>query len=126
MWPARSASGSRPSIAPNTTFSIGIKGTNSDWGWRTKTSADLATKMTIARPQLQVLLMFGFPEGMLVLNEGWHSIAKPFITLQMKALIPEATRIWANNVAAKPTVVGSPGQDSEDERNYTIALSPRH
>jgi hypothetical protein len=40
---------------------------------------DLATAMTIERPQLKVLLMSGFPEGMLVLNEGWHFLAKPFV-----------------------------------------------
>ena len=40
---------------------------------------DLATQMTRDRPNLQVLLMSGFPDGMLVLNEGWHFLAKPFI-----------------------------------------------
>jgi len=40
---------------------------------------DLATAMTIERPQLKVLLMSGFPGWMLVLNEGWHFLAKPFV-----------------------------------------------
>jgi DNA-binding NtrC family response regulator len=48
---------------------------------------DLATAMTIERPQLKVLLMSGFPEGMLVLNEGWHFLAKPFVTSQLRALV---------------------------------------
>jgi PleD family two-component response regulator len=33
---------------------------------------DLATQMTRDRPDLKVLLMSTFPDGMLVLNEGWH------------------------------------------------------
>ena len=48
---------------------------------------DLATAMTIERPKLKVLLMSGFPEGMLVLNEGWHFLAKPFINSQLRALV---------------------------------------
>jgi DNA-binding NtrC family response regulator len=48
---------------------------------------DLATAMTLERPQLKVLLMSGFPEGMLVLNEGWHFLAKPFVTSQLRALV---------------------------------------
>ncbi len=42
---------------------------------------DLATQITLARPKIQVLLMSGFPGGMLVLNEGWHFLAKPFVPL---------------------------------------------
>jgi DNA-binding NtrC family response regulator len=48
---------------------------------------DLGTAMTIERPQLKVLLMSGFPGGMLVLNEGWHFLAKPFVTSQLRALV---------------------------------------
>ena len=48
---------------------------------------DLATKLTIERPKIQVLLMSGFNGGMLVLNEGWHFLAKPFIPSQLRALI---------------------------------------
>ena len=48
---------------------------------------DLATKLTLERPKLQVLLMSGFNGGMLVLNEGWHFLAKPFIPSQLQALI---------------------------------------
>ena len=31
--------------------------------------------------------MSGYPEGMLVLNEGWHFLAKPFVPSQLRALI---------------------------------------
>jgi DNA-binding NtrC family response regulator len=48
---------------------------------------DLATQMSRDRPNLQVLLMSGFPDGMLVLNEGWHFLAKPFIPSQLRTLI---------------------------------------
>jgi DNA-binding NtrC family response regulator len=47
----------------------------------------LATEMTRERPDLKVLLMSGFDDGMLVLNEGWHFLAKPFIPSQLRALI---------------------------------------
>jgi hypothetical protein len=33
------------------------------------------------------LMMSGFSEGMLVLNEGWHFLAKPFIESQLQTLI---------------------------------------
>ncbi len=48
---------------------------------------DLATAMTLERPDLKVLLMSGFDGGMLVLNEGWHFLAKPFIASQLRALV---------------------------------------
>lgn len=48
---------------------------------------ELATAMTMERPRLKVLLMSAFPEGMLVLNEGWHFLAKPFIASQLRALV---------------------------------------
>ena len=48
---------------------------------------ELATAMTQDRPALKVLLMSGFDEGMLVLNEGWHFLPKPFIGSQLRALI---------------------------------------
>jgi two-component system cell cycle sensor histidine kinase/response regulator CckA len=48
---------------------------------------ELATLMTIARPDLKVLLMSGFAGGMLILNEGWHFLTKPFLTSQLQALV---------------------------------------
>ncbi len=32
-------------------------------------------------------MMSGFTGGMLVLNEGWHFLAKPFVPSQLYALI---------------------------------------
>jgi len=48
---------------------------------------DLATAITVDRPKLKVLLMSGFPDGMLILNEGWHFLAKPFVSSQLRALV---------------------------------------
>ena len=48
---------------------------------------DLGTAMTLERPQLKALPTCGFPEGMLVLNEGWHFLSKPLVTSQLRALI---------------------------------------
>ena len=48
---------------------------------------DLAVKLTELRPQIKVLRMSGYTGGMLVLNEGWHFLAKPFIESQLRALI---------------------------------------
>ena len=48
---------------------------------------DVATTMTTTRPRLKVLMMSGFADGMLILNEGWHFLAKPFFPSQLLALI---------------------------------------
>jgi len=48
---------------------------------------DLAIAITVDRPQLKVLLMSGFPDGMLVLNEGWHFLRKPFMASQLRAMV---------------------------------------
>ena len=59
----------------------------SDFQMSGMNGVDLATQMTRDRPDLKVLLMSGFTDGMLVLNEGWHYLAKPFIPSQLRALI---------------------------------------
>ena len=51
------------------------------------TGIDLATQITAQRPQIKVLLMSGFSDGMLVLNEGWHFLPKPFIPSQLRTLV---------------------------------------
>jgi two-component system, cell cycle sensor histidine kinase and response regulator CckA len=59
----------------------------SDFQMAGMSGIDLATAMTIDRPKLKVLLMSGFPEGLLVLNEGWHFLSKPFVSSQLSALV---------------------------------------
>lgn len=58
---------------------------------------ELASALTLARPQIKVLMMSGFTGGMLVLNEGWHFLAKPFVPTQLRSLVagllfPERSR----------------------------------
>jgi len=51
------------------------------------TGIELATQITVQRPAIKVLLMSGFDGGMLVLNEGWHFLPKPFIPSQLRTLV---------------------------------------
>lgn len=48
---------------------------------------ELATKIAVDRPLMKVLMMSGFTDGMLVLNEGWHFLAKPFVASQLRGLV---------------------------------------
>ncbi|MCU1335999.1 MAG: sensor hybrid histidine kinase [Bryobacterales bacterium] len=59
----------------------------SDFQMAEMTGIDLATQITAQRPKIKVLLMSGYPAGMLVLNEGWHFLPKPFIASQLLALV---------------------------------------
>jgi DNA-binding NtrC family response regulator len=59
----------------------------SDFQMSGMTGVELATKITAQRPKIKVLLMSGFTGGMLVLNEGWHFLPKPFVPSQLRALI---------------------------------------
>ena len=59
----------------------------SDFQMTGMSGIDLATQMSRDRPDLKVLLMSSFPDGMLVLNEGWHYLPKPFIPSQLRTLI---------------------------------------
>ena len=40
---------------------------------------ELAQKLKELRPEMRVMLMSSYSEGMLVLNYGWYFIKKPFI-----------------------------------------------
>jgi two-component system, cell cycle sensor histidine kinase and response regulator CckA len=59
----------------------------SDFHMPVMTGIELATRITSDRPRIKVLLASGFPGGVLVLNEGWHFLAKPFLTSQLSALV---------------------------------------
>jgi two-component system, cell cycle sensor histidine kinase and response regulator CckA len=59
----------------------------SDFHTPVMTGIELAIRITRDRPRIKVLLMSGFPGGMLVLNEGWHFLAKPFLISQLTALV---------------------------------------
>lgn len=51
------------------------------------TGMELASKINLQRPDVKVLLMSPFPDGMLVLNEGWHFMPRPFIESQLRTLV---------------------------------------
>lgn len=59
----------------------------SDFQMQGMSGIELGTLLSAERPEIKVLLMSGFPGGMLVLNEGWHFLAKPFIASQLRALV---------------------------------------
>ena len=59
----------------------------SDFQMPGMSGTDLAIAMALDRPRLKVLLMSGFREGTLILNEGWHFLAKPFVASQLRALV---------------------------------------
>jgi two-component system cell cycle sensor histidine kinase/response regulator CckA len=64
------------------------------------TGIELASRITAQRPAIKVLLMSGFDGGMLVLNEGWHFLPKPFVPSQLRTLVaglisPAASRFTA-------------------------------
>ena len=59
----------------------------SDFEMPKMSGIELATHLAADRPKLKVLLMSGFPGGTLVLNEGWHFMAKAFVPSQMRTLI---------------------------------------
>ena len=50
---------------------------------------ELASQITVQRPEIKVLLMSGYANGTLALNEGWHFLTKPFNPLQLRLLISD-------------------------------------
>jgi len=48
---------------------------------------ELATQITVQRPETKVLLMSGFTDGVLALKDGWHFVAKPFSPSQLLTVI---------------------------------------
>ena len=59
----------------------------SDFQMPEMTGIELATHICEVRPEVRILLMSGFTGGMLVLNEGWHFLPKPFIPSQLRAIV---------------------------------------
>ena len=48
------------------------------------TGIELATQISIERPETRVLLMTGLTSGMLVLDKGWQFPPKPFVPDMLK------------------------------------------
>lgn len=51
------------------------------------TGIELATQIQIDRPEIRVLLMSGMVSGMLLLDEGWQLLPKPFMANLLKERI---------------------------------------
>ncbi len=68
------------------------------------TGMELASKINLQRPDIKVLLMSPFPDGMLVLNEGWHFLPTPFIESQLRTLVTGliAPTSWRYSRVAAP------------------------
>jgi DNA-binding response OmpR family regulator len=43
------------------------------------TGTDLAAALKLSRPDLRVMLLSSYPQGLLVLDTGWHFMQKPFL-----------------------------------------------
>ena len=50
---------------------------------------ELATAMTIDRPNLNVVIMSGLPEDTFVLDRRWRFLPKPFVASQLRALVAQ-------------------------------------
>jgi DNA-binding NtrC family response regulator len=82
---------------------------------------DLASAITVDRPKLKVLLISAFPKGLLVLNEGWHFLSKPFMASQLCALVetlanPDKVSRFANLEQAELGSVKPPRRSPEVSR----------
>ncbi len=58
-----------------------------DYAMKEMTGVELATRVSPQRPHMKILVMSGFPRGMLGLKEGWLFLAKPFIETELQTLI---------------------------------------
>lgn len=68
------------------------------------TGVELATQIQIDRPEIGVLLMSGMASGMLLLNEGWQFLPKPF----MFNILREKIKHLLLRQSAKPELAGAP------------------
>ncbi len=62
---------------------------------------ELGTKLNEERPDMRAMLMSGFSSGMLVLNEGWHFLHKPFVPAQLRNLV---SSVLAQNLVDTPNL----------------------
>jgi len=82
-----SATNGQEALQKAKTFKSKIHLLLSDFQMEGMTGIELATQLTAERPEIKVLLMSGYPAGMLILNEGWHFLPKPFVASQLLALV---------------------------------------
>jgi two-component system cell cycle sensor histidine kinase/response regulator CckA len=53
------------------------------------TGSDLAAALRRSRPELRVVLLADYPQGLLVLDSGWHFMQKPFLPKELVGRILE-------------------------------------
>jgi two-component system, cell cycle sensor histidine kinase and response regulator CckA len=58
------------------------------------TGPDLAKEIRRSHPSLRVLLISGYTQGILILDEGWHFLKKPFM--------PDAIVAMVRDILSKP------------------------
>lgn len=58
------------------------------------TGPDLAKELRRSRPDLRILLISGYSQGILMLDQGWHFLKKPFL--------PSAIIAKVKDVLSKP------------------------
>jgi two-component system cell cycle sensor histidine kinase/response regulator CckA len=56
------------------------------------TGIELGAQINVERPEIRVMLMSGYTSGMLVLNDGWHFLHKPFIPAQLLSIVSKILR----------------------------------
>lgn len=66
------------------------------------TGPDLAKELKKSRPEMRVMLMSGYPQGILLLDHGWTFLQKPFL--------PKA---FLENI--EKTLAGPPSGDGQSE-----------
>jgi DNA-binding response OmpR family regulator len=73
------------------------------------TGIELATQLQIDRPAIRILLMSGLPAGLLLLNDGWQFLPKPFMTNLLKDRINHLLLEQPTEVGASATTSGVGG-----------------
>lgn len=60
------------------------------------TGPDLAARLKESRPEMKIMLMSGYPQGLLILDNGWNFLQKPFFP---KAILQKIEEILAEPVS---------------------------
>ena len=68
------------------------------------TGIELATQLNQERPETKILLISGLPTGMLVLNNGWQFLPKPFVANMLRDRIRDFLSEESTN--AEPALGG--------------------
>jgi len=75
------------------------------------TGMELGKKIIQDRPAIKVVIMAGFRSGMLVLDDSWHFLQKPFIPSQLREIVAGMLLLPPN-----PLLDGPPSPNLEEPR----------